>query len=109
MRRVTLFPRRRFLVLSRMALFPHIALFALVATLASVRASGADEAAGDAKEGRDVYDRYCVSCHGERGDGHGEAPAYEDPRPRDYRPGIFKCRSTPTGSLPLVSDLERTL
>jgi outer membrane protein OmpA-like peptidoglycan-associated protein/cytochrome c553 len=64
---------------------------------------------GDPDEGHVVYERYCVSCHGERGDGKGEAAAYEDPKPRDYRPGIFKCRSTPSGTLPLQSDLERTL
>jgi len=64
---------------------------------------------GEAVEGHVVYERYCVSCHGERGDGQGEAAPYEDPKPRDYRPAIFKCRSTPSGTLPLQSDLERTL
>jgi hypothetical protein len=30
-------------------------------------------------------------------------------KPRDYRQGTYKWRSTPSGSLPLDSDLEHTL
>jgi cytochrome c oxidase cbb3-type subunit 2 len=59
--------------------------------------------------GADVYRRYCVTCHGEHGDGAGEFAPYTNPKPRDFRRGTFKWRSTPSGSLPLVTDLEHTI
>jgi cytochrome c oxidase cbb3-type subunit I/II len=65
--------------------------------------------AGDPARGKVVYQRYCISCHGELGNGNGEVAPSITPKPRDYRQGTFKCASTPRGSLPLVSDLERTV
>jgi cytochrome c oxidase cbb3-type subunit I/II len=59
--------------------------------------------------GERVYGRFCVSCHGERGDGHGPSAPWLDPRPRDFTRGIFKWRSTPSGSLPTDADLMRTV
>jgi mono/diheme cytochrome c family protein len=64
---------------------------------------------GNPGRGFDVFQRYCVTCHGERGDGAGEFAPYAVPKPRDFRQGTFKWRSTPSGALPLVSDLERTI
>ena len=52
-----------------------------------------------------LYRRYCVSCHGELGDGNGESAQWLDPKPRDFTAGIFKCRSTPTGTLPTDEDI----
>jgi mono/diheme cytochrome c family protein len=75
----------------------------------TVPASAADQQPGNPRRGAEVYRRYCVTCHGERGDGTGEFAAYTTPKPRDFRQGTFKWRSTPSGSLPLVSDLERTI
>ncbi len=66
-------------------------------------------AVGDAAKGKLVYQRYCISCHGEKGDGQGEAAEGLAVKPRDFRAGTFKWRSTPSGSLPLDSDLEHTL
>jgi mono/diheme cytochrome c family protein len=55
------------------------------------------------------YRRYCVGCHGELGDGNGENAAWMPPpmfqKPRDFQLAIFKCRSTPTGTLPTDQDL----
>src|ERR1019366_4019758 len=34
---------------------------------------------------------------------------YMDPRPRDFTVGTFKCRSTPTGTLPLENDVFATI
>jgi mono/diheme cytochrome c family protein len=59
--------------------------------------------------GRAVYGRYCVSCHGEAGDGRGYSAPFLDPQPRDFTRGIFKCRSTPSGTLPTDADLLRIL
>ncbi len=64
---------------------------------------------GDVRNGKLVYERNCSACHGPQGDGHGEAAAYMQTKPRDYRAGTYKWRSTPSGSLPLDSDLEHTL
>ena len=62
-----------------------------------------------ARRGKGLYRRYCVGCHGVRGDGNGENAPYLDPKPRDFTLATFKCRSTPTGSLPLDSDLYGTI
>jgi mono/diheme cytochrome c family protein len=88
---------------TRMIWFTGFCLFILAATV------WAEDKAGNPSRGKAVYERYCISCHGERGDGNGEYAPYTTPRPRDFRQGTFKWRSTPSGSLPLVSDLERTI
>jgi mono/diheme cytochrome c family protein len=64
---------------------------------------------GSAKRGRALYQRYCIFCHGPDGDGRGESAPYLDPKPRDFTKAVFKCRSTPSGSLPLDSDLYDTI
>jgi cytochrome c oxidase cbb3-type subunit 2 len=55
------------------------------------------------------YRRYCVGCHGPLGDGDGENSPWLDPKPRNFQLGIFKCRSTPTGTLPTDEDLFDTI
>ena len=69
----------------------------------------AAEQAGDAHQGKLVYERYCLSCHGVAGNGAGEFAEWISPKPRDYRQGTFKWRSTPSGALPTDADLEKTL
>jgi cytochrome c oxidase cbb3-type subunit 2 len=64
---------------------------------------------GHAKDGKADYRRYCVVCHGALGDGNGESFPWVDPKPRDFQLGIFKCRSTPTGTLPTDQDLFDTI
>lgn len=64
---------------------------------------------GHAKDGAGAYRRYCVVCHGSMGDGNGESAQWVDPKPRDFTAGIFKCRSTPTGTLPTDEDLYNTI
>ena len=64
---------------------------------------------GHAKNAQYDYRRYCAGCHGERGDGNGENAPWIDPKPRDFQLGIFKCRSTPTGTLPTDQDLSDTI
>jgi len=68
---------------------------------------------GDAKAAALPYRRFCVGCHGELGDGNGEnavwftTPMYA--QPRNFQLAIFKCRSTPTGTLPTDQDLYDTI
>ena len=64
---------------------------------------------GNAKRGKALYERYCIFCHGAQGDGQGESAPYLNPKPRDFTKAVFKCRSTPSGSLPLDSDLYDTI
>ena len=60
-------------------------------------------------QGAAVFNKYCAQCHGVTGDGAGRAAQYLDPRPRDYRRGVFKFTSTPYGAKPLRADLLRTI
>ena len=64
---------------------------------------------GSEKHGKALYVRYCIFCHGREGDGRGDSAPYIDPKPRDFTLGVFKCRSTPSGSIPLDSDLYDTI
>ena len=64
---------------------------------------------GHAKDAKADYRRYCVGCHGVLGDGNGENFPWVDPKPRDFQLGVFKCRSTPTGTLPTDEDLFDTI
>lgn len=65
--------------------------------------------AGHAKDAAPEYRRFCVGCHGPLGDGNGENFPWVDPKPRNFQLGIFKCRSTPTGTLPTDQDLFDTI
>ncbi len=73
---------------------------------------------GHADTGKQLYFRYCWGCHGFRGDGNGEnwlptgsyptAP-YLNIQPRNFDAAVFKCRSTPTGTLPTDQDLYNSI
>ena len=49
------------------------------------------------------------ACHGAGGDGQGPAAEFLQPKPRDYRDGVFKFTSTPFGQKPARHDLVRTI
>ena len=60
--------------------------------------------------GYSLYRNNCLQCHGVFGAGDGPTSAGVFPRPRDYRPGIFKFTSTdPVNAKPSRDDLRRTL
>ena len=59
--------------------------------------------------GQQVYAANCGVCHGVNGDGNGTAAHMFRVRPRDFRQGIFKFRSTPFGSLPTDDDLLQSV
>ncbi len=44
--------------------------------------------------GRQLYMTHCLHCHGVSGDGDGPTAKYLNPKPRDYRLGLFKFTST---------------
>ena len=64
---------------------------------------------GSMSKGETVYKHMCIYCHGADGNGGGKATAYLYPWPRDFRTGVFKHRSTPSGTLPLDKDIYRTI
>ena len=65
--------------------------------------------AGHVGTGRQLYFRYCWGCHGFRGDGNGENGPYLNILPRNFVAATYKCRSTPTGTLPTDQDLVDSL
>ena len=56
-----------------------------------------------------LYREHCVHCHGITGDGLGPTAAFLNPYPRDYRPGVFKFKSTERADKPTHADLVRIL
>ena len=59
--------------------------------------------------GKDVYERRCIGCHGEKGDGNGLAATFMyNHRPRNFTLGVFKFRLT-RGPIPTDGDLLRTI
>jgi len=59
--------------------------------------------------GKQLYDRYCVGCHGEEGRGNGPGAQFMLTRPRDFTVAKYRYRSTQAGNLPLDGDLFRSL
>jgi mono/diheme cytochrome c family protein len=91
-----------------MAIRNATVLSALVTLLLMAGPTRAQEV-GNAQQGKVVYEKYCVLCHGAQGDGKGHFSEATTPVPRDFRQGTFKWRSTPSGSLPTDADLEKVL
>lgn len=60
-------------------------------------------------DGRALYVQHCARCHGDLGTGDGDAFTMQRPWPRDFTTGEYKFRSTPIGTLPLLSDVERVV
>lgn len=78
-------------------------------TRVSAQESHIGNLTGNPKSGKELYLRYCLGCHGRYGDGNGESAPHLDPKPRDFTKATFKCRSTPSGTLPTDSDLYDTI
>lgn len=67
--------------------------------------SGLDQ--GKVERGAKFYKIQCIHCHGTTGDGNGPTSSFLYPRPRDYRKGVFKFKSTASGEKPTRDDLMR--
>jgi mono/diheme cytochrome c family protein len=88
-----------------MRLFVAILAISIVPALASAQESHVGKWTGHPEAGKQLYFRYCWGCHGFRGDGNGENAPYLNILPRNFVAAAFKCRSTPTGTLPTDEDL----
>jgi len=63
----------------------------------------------DPAVGREAYRDSCARCHGETGAGDGWDAAKMFPRPRNLAEGIFKFRTTESGTPPTDEDLFHTI
>ena len=61
------------------------------------------------ERGEIVYQKDCMACHGDLGNGSGPSSAYLSPKPRNFTTGVYKFRSTPSGEIPTDSDLLRII
>jgi len=73
-----------------------------------VRAAGAVSSEKDGTH-RGLFREHCVTCHGLAGDGAGPASSTQNPYPRDFRPGVFKWKSTERADKPTRDDLANIL
>ncbi|MCC6157127.1 MAG: cytochrome c [Deltaproteobacteria bacterium] len=72
-------------------------LFVIVTVAAALFAVNSAPAAGvlgDAAKGAAPYKTYCMSCHGEKGDGAGPAAAALNPKPRNFTDKAFMATLT---------------
>ena len=65
--------------------------------------------APDLAAGKEAFETNCVRCHGATGGGDGMDSKRMSPRPRKLSEGIFKFRTTASGTLPTDEDLFRTI
>ncbi|MBX3441836.1 MAG: cytochrome c [Planctomyces sp.] len=80
--------------------------------LASVPAEGDRVAIGPGevlRYGRVLYAEHCQHCHGVSGDAQGPTASYLNPRPRDFRRGIFKFTTTTASNRASRADLARVI
>lgn len=83
------------------ATLTHALALALALVLAPLIAEAQDVAA--------LYRARCAVCHGAEGRGDGPAAPLLTPPPRDFTTGVYKFRSTPSGTLPTEADVFRTI
>lgn len=94
------------------ARLPRLHLFSLLACLwlplGAVQAAQ-ERPAPDPAVGQAAYSRQCARCHGVTGAGDGVDAKRFYPRPRDLKLGVYKFRSTASGTPPTDDDLFQTL
>ncbi|MBV6340419.1 c-type cytochrome [Candidatus Magnetobacterium casense] len=95
----------------------NLVLVATICTLLFTFVTG-EVYGADLALGKKVFQRRCAFCHGQKGNGNGYADfVYKTNEkgkiwklyPRDFTQGVFRFRSTATGSLPTDADLLRLI
>lgn len=61
------------------------------------------------RDSAELYRQQCLHCHGPEGGGDGPTADFLDPRPRDYRLGLFKFTALKDKSVPRRADIYRIL
>ena len=59
--------------------------------------------------GREQFRTNCLHCHGTSGDATGTTADFINPKPRNFRSGVIKFTSTPSGVPPTRADIMRVL
>ncbi|HEY0253167.1 MAG TPA: cytochrome c, partial [Kofleriaceae bacterium] len=80
----------------------------ILLTVAVVAAAPADRPIGRVR-GADLYERFCLACHGANGDGHGPAAPWSWGAPRSFVQSAFKWKTTDQGEPPSDDDLRLTI
>jgi len=67
-------------------------------------------APGNADNGKKVYEKRCLMCHGEEGDGAGPGAEQLNPPPRDFSEALYKIKTTGADDpVPNDDDLYRMI
>ncbi len=67
-------------------------------------------ATGSADKGKEIYEKRCWWCHGEKGAGDGPAADFLNPPPRDFTSGVYKWKTTPFDEMsPTDEDFSRMI
>lgn len=61
------------------------------------------------RDSAELYRQQCLHCHGVEGGADGPTAAFLEPRPRDYRNGVFKFTAVKDKARPRRADLYRVL
>jgi DMSO reductase family type II enzyme heme b subunit len=105
-------PRIRFGVAKRQrwaAVLWGLGMGVVIAMVAHAQEPRGAASPQDVEAGKQVYTHKCAQCHGDDGKGMGPAADELFPRPRDFTRGVYKIRSTPSGTVPTDDDLLRSI
>lgn len=89
--------------------FNRYALSAVVFVIGSGVAVSAERPASNLKAGRTAYEQSCARCHGVNGEGDGVDAKRFYPRPRNFKLGAYKFRTSVSDVPPTDEDLFHTI
>jgi DMSO reductase family type II enzyme heme b subunit len=89
--------------------FLRLIFLTVIGIVSLVLATFAYAEQGDKAAGKEVFERRCKQCHGEKGEGDGRVSKNVYPPPRDFTWGLFKYKTSPGDQPPRDEDLLRTV
>ncbi|WP_245960304.1 c-type cytochrome [Hydrogenothermus marinus] len=90
---------------------PALFVYGLLHVMSSkpAQAKKTKELTAQEEAGRQVYNKFCVGCHGVNGDGKSKAAEFFIVKPPNFHTAVFRWKSTPAGTLPTDEDLLHIL